>query len=139
MRRDAIELLQPSFRTRPETFNTIDMTLVIGKLIVRMQHPEMLRVADIYESVIAAPAIGMDHSLKRNMPANHLLQRAFTAIGHDLRIDLPVAFEDAEDNSLATGSAPPLASDSSSADSRDSSTSTSPAKGEARSHSSAIR
>ena len=108
MGRNAIELLQPSFRTRPETFNTIDMTLVIGKLIVRMQHPEMLRVSNINQSIVAAPAVRVNHGLQRNMSTNHLLQRAFAAIRDDLGIDRPITFEDAEDDGLPTGSASTL-------------------------------
>src|SRR5438045_3491214 len=94
------------------------MTLVIGKLVVRMQHPEMLRVTNINQSIIAPPAVRMNHGLKRNMSANHLLQRAFTAIRHDLSIDRAIAFEDAEDNRLATGSAASFASDAASAEVR---------------------
>src|SRR5437764_7899893 len=118
MRRNAIELLQPSFRARPETFNAIDMTLVISKFIIRMQHPEMLRVANINQAIVTAPTVRMNHGLKRNMSANHLLQRAFAAVRHDLGIDRAITFEDAEDDSLATSSTSSFASDATSAEVR---------------------
>ena len=85
------------------------MTLVISKLILRMQHPEMLRVSNINQSIVAAPAVRVNHGLQRNMSTNHLLQRAFAAIRDDLGIDRTVTFEDAEDDGLATGSSASLA------------------------------
>ncbi len=114
MRRNTIEFLKPSLSTRPEALDTVDMTLCISKFIVRVQHPEMLRVADINQSIIAAPTVRMNHGLKRNVAPNHLLQCRFTTIRHDLGIDRAVAFEDTEDDGLATGSAPSFASNSAS-------------------------
>jgi hypothetical protein len=74
-----------------------------------MQHPEMLPVPDINQPAIATPPVRVNHGLKPNMTANHLLQRPFLTIRHDLGIDRAVKFEDAEDNYFTTGSAPAFA------------------------------
>lgn len=42
MFRDAIELCQTPFCKTPERFNTVDMSLTSGKLIVAMINPEVL-------------------------------------------------------------------------------------------------
>src|SRR5947209_2841229 len=91
------------------------MTLLISKLIIRVQHTKMLTLANINQAIIAAPAIRMNHGLKRDMTTNHLLQRTFTTIWHDLGINRAIALEDAEDNRFASSAASTLATDSTSA------------------------
>ena len=75
-----IELSQTSFSETPERLDTINMPLTTGKLIVTMVNPEVLIKADIDQSVIAAPSIGMDYGIGRYMPTNNGLQCCFRTI-----------------------------------------------------------
>jgi len=122
MSRDAIELLQTTLGARPETFNAVDVAVVISKLILRVKHTEMLRVTNINQTIVAAPAIGVNYRVERDMTTNHLLQRAFLTIRHDLSIDRAITLEDAEDDSFTTRATPALAPHTTRTDSRDSST-----------------
>jgi hypothetical protein len=51
--RHTIEFSQTPFCETPERFDTIDMPLTTGKLVVTMVNPEMFIKADIDQSVIA--------------------------------------------------------------------------------------
>src|SRR5712691_1374382 len=106
--RDAIELLQAPFGVAPEAFDPINMMGSARKLIPTMIDAKMLRVTDINQSVIAAPAVGMDNSIQGHAPANYGLQRAFSTVRHDLGVNAAIALEDAEDDRLAGGATPAL-------------------------------
>ena len=91
--RHAIELGQSSFCIAPETFDSIDVSFSIGELIGTVIDPQMLVKSDIDQTIIASPAIGMDHRTGFDMTANDRLQRGFGTIWHDLRLDLAMVFE----------------------------------------------
>lgn len=116
--RHAVELLQTAFGIRPEAFDAVDVNIADGKKIVRMIDSQMLAVTDIDQSVVAAPAIGMNHRIQRNASANNGLQRFLLHIRDDLRVNLPVAFVNAEDNLFAAGSATAFAAHATSAEVR---------------------
>src|SRR5947209_18914517 len=78
----------------------------------------MILVTYINQAIVTESNDRMNHGLKRNMSANHLLQRAFAAIRHDLGIDRAIAFEDAEDDSVARSTPASFASNSSCAEVR---------------------
>lgn len=106
---DAIELLHPSFTETPEALDAVDMCRVADKLTGSMIDSVMFTVADINQSVIAAPTITVDDRPRRDATANNGLQSSLFAVRYDLGIDAAIAFEDAEDDGLPTGSAPALA------------------------------
>ncbi len=106
--RDAIELLQASLTETPEALNAVDMRRVADELISPMIDSVMFTVANIDQSVIAAPAIAIDDGVGCHATTNNGLQSTLFAVRHDLSIDTAVTFEDAEDDGLATGSAPSL-------------------------------
>ena len=81
------------------------------ELVFTMVDSEVLRVPDIYESVSAAPAVGVDGGVNRDSTANNGLQSALFTVRDDLGINAAVTFEDAEDNGLATGSSASLTTD----------------------------
>lgn len=91
-RRDAVELLQSSFGIRPEAFDAVNMNIADGKNIFRMINSQMLRVTNINQSVIDAPAIRMNHAVETNFTANNLLPRFLRRVRYNLGINLPVAF-----------------------------------------------
>ena len=64
---------------------------------------------DIYQPVIAASAIGIDHLSGIDFASNDALQRLFRAIRHNVGIHLASAFGQTEDNRFATRSSAPFA------------------------------
>jgi hypothetical protein len=61
---------------------------------------KMLRVTDIDQPVVTAPAVGVNDRFRCYPPVNNGLQRLSAAVGHDLGVDRTVPFEDAEDDRL---------------------------------------
>ena len=96
-----IELSQTSFSETPERLDTINMPLATGKLIVTMVNPEVLIKADIDQSVITTPSIGMDYGIRRYMPTDNGLQCCFRTIWNNLRINLSLALKHTKDNCFA--------------------------------------
>jgi len=96
--RDAIELLKPSLCKAPEAFDAVDMCCASDELIGGVIDSEMLRIANINQAIVAAPAVTVDDSFGSHATANNGLQRGFLAVRDDLRIDTALAFEDAEDD-----------------------------------------
>ena len=135
-----MKLLETMFSITPEALDAVDVCRAAHELAVPVVDPKVLRIAHVNQSVVAAPAVRVDDRFGSHTTATNGLKRGFLAVWDDLRVDAPVTLEEAEDDGLATGSATSLATHSTSADSRDSSTSTSPDEsGESRSHSWASR
>jgi hypothetical protein len=99
----AVELRQPPFGKAPETLDAVHVTLAAGEFTLIVIDPQMPGISDIDQTVIAAPAIGMDDTVDAHMASNGPQKRAFAAVRHDLGINVPVAFEDAKDDGLAAG------------------------------------
>ena len=109
VRRQPVELLQSSFRRRPKALNSVDVAVVNGKLIAHMINTKMFLETNINQSVIAAPAVRMNHRLRLDAPANNRLQRFLRAVRDNLRVNRTVTLEDAEDNRFARCAASALA------------------------------
>ena len=107
--RDAIELLQAPFSIAPEALDAVNVMRSADELITTMIDAKMLRVANINQSVIPAPAVGMDDGVQGHATANYGLQSAFSAVRHHFRVNAAVALENAEDNGFARGTAATLA------------------------------
>jgi hypothetical protein len=88
------------------------MPLTTGKLIVTMVNPEVLIKADIDQSVIAAPSIGMDYGIGRYMPTNNGLQCCFRTSWNNLCINFALALKHTKDNCFAISAPPPFTPDS---------------------------
>src|SRR6202163_696449 len=82
------------------------------ELVLTMINSEMFRVTDIDQAVITAPAVRMNDGVQGHAPANYRLQRAFSAIRYNFRVNTAVALKDTKDDRLARGAASPFASDS---------------------------
>ena len=106
---DAVELGQSSFGVAPEGLDAVDVGLEVGELVVVMPDAEVLGVADVDQAVIASPAVAVNDAGQVDLAANRLQKRGFLGVGNDLRVDVAVAFEDAEDDRLAAGPATSLA------------------------------
>lgn len=94
----AVELCQSSFRITPKRLNPIDMPIPTGKLILAMIDSKALIKANIYQTIIATPAIGVDYRTGVHMPANNALQRRLRSICHYFRIDFALSFQQPKDN-----------------------------------------
>ena len=110
---DAIELLHPAFSEGPEALDTVDVVGASGELTVGVIDPKMFRVPDIDEAAVTAPRVRVDDGVQCDAAPYNGLQSAFAAIGDDLRVDAPVAFEDPEHDGFPAGPATAFAWDSS--------------------------
>ncbi len=107
--RDSIEFLQASFGRRPKTFDAVNRRRAIHKFIGTVINPQMFCIADINQSIVAAPLVRVNYRVHRDTPANHRLQRFLAAIRDNFRVDRAIPFEDAEDFGFAARTAPALA------------------------------
>ncbi len=53
-----LRLAQPQFGVSPKGLDAVNMRVRIGKFIAAMFNPEMLRIADLNQAMIASPTIG---------------------------------------------------------------------------------
>jgi len=104
-----IELAQPTLGVAPEALDPIDVTLAPRELVLAVFDAQMLGVSDIYQAVIASPAVGMHNHRWTDFASNYSQKRFFRAIGNDLGVDPSVSFEDAEHDGLAASAPATLA------------------------------
>ena len=65
----AVKLYQTVFCITPKRLDTVDMPRSAGKFILPVTPPEMLCKTHINQAVITTPAIGIDDTPNRNVPA----------------------------------------------------------------------
>lgn len=109
VRRDSIELLKSALSKAPEALNAVDVRRPSGKLIRPMCDPEVLGVADINESIVAAPAVRVNNHFRGYAATNNGLQCGFLAVRHDLSVDLAISLQETKDDGLAGGAPTTLA------------------------------
>lgn len=97
----AIELHQSALGITPKALNAVDMNRASCKFIVAVVDSQMFVKANINQSVVTAPAVGVDDAGYVSLASNDGLQRAFGGIGHDLCVDALTTFEQAKYNGLA--------------------------------------
>lgn len=90
--------------------------MLIGKFIVRMLDAEVFLVSQIDEPVITSPTIGMNDAFKVYTSTYDALESGSGAIRNDLRIDVIIAFEQAENNGFSACSTASDAPDPASAE-----------------------
>lgn len=101
---DSVELGQAALGEAPEGFDAVDMSAAVGKGLSFVD-AQVLIVADIDQAIVTGPAIGADDALRVDPPPNDGPQSIGRAIVNDLRINLPLALEDAEDGLLERATA----------------------------------
>ena len=62
------------FSKGPETLDTIDVRVSIGKFILAMLYPEMLLIPQVHQTIISAPAIRMDNAFKVYTASDYALE-----------------------------------------------------------------
>lgn len=71
-----IELLHPPFGKGPEALDAVDMIGPVGKFIIGMIDPKMFGKTDINQTVVTAPAVGVDNHVQGHFSPDNGLQRA---------------------------------------------------------------
>src|SRR5277367_1168394 len=112
---EATKLRQAHLGEAPEVLDAVDVRLVLHELVATMIHPVMLLVAQIHQTAIALPAIRIDDTAQGHLALQNGRQHSAAAIGDDLRVNLPVAFEQAEHRHFLKSSPSPFAPDTASA------------------------
>jgi len=106
---DAVELRQSAFGKAPKGFNAVDMMPSPDELVVAVIDPEMFVKTNVYQPVVAAPAIGVDDAVDVGLAPDDGLQRGLGGVGDNFGVDAAVAFEQAENDSFTRGSPPAFA------------------------------
>ena len=104
--RQALELGQPDLGQAPKAFDAVDMDGAFGELVAGMVDAEVA-IAEVDQAVVAAPTIGVDDGARVDPAADDALEGGLRAVRDDLGIDVALPLEDAEDDGLAVGAAPP--------------------------------
>jgi len=68
------------------------MRFASDKFIFTVMDSEMFVITNIYQTIIASPAIGMNHTVYIHTSPYERLQRGCFDIGYDLCIDSPFSF-----------------------------------------------
>ena len=71
--RKSPELGQSHFSDAPEVFNSVNMGLAVCKFVVAMLNPVMLFIAQVNETVITFPSIGVDRAFKFHLAPDYRL------------------------------------------------------------------
>ncbi len=108
----SLELRQAVLGKTPEGLDAVDVVAAISELVFTVMYPEVLRVSDVDQSVVANPAIGVNDRVEADSSADKPLQSAFFGVWDDLSPHPVTTFQDSKHNGLFTRSAAPLALDS---------------------------
>lgn len=111
--RHSVKFVQSSFGIRPETFNAVNVVLANGKNIRRMINAKMFALADINQSIIAAPAVRVNHRIQGYLAANDVLQCLLGGVRRNFGKDRAITFVNSKDNGLAACTASALSANSS--------------------------
>jgi len=101
----ALKLLKPRFGKAPKRLDTVDVRGAEDEFVLAMADAEVTVEADGHQTVVAAPAVRVDQGGDVNFAAHDGLQGLLRTVGHDFRVHLPAALEQAEDAGFATGPA----------------------------------
>ena len=111
----AVEFLHSAFGERPEALDPVYVPGFICKFIHMVVDAKMFLKTEIDKTVITPPSIRVDDHVEPHFAAYNGEQSAFLAVRDDLRVNPPVALENAEHDRFAAGPAPALAGDSAAA------------------------
>lgn len=113
-KRDAVkatELRQAHLGETPEVLDAVDVRLPFHELVAAMIHPVMLLVAQIHQAAVTLPAIRINHTAQGHLALQNGRQHRAGTVRHDLRVNFPVALEQAEHRHFLKSSPPPFAPD----------------------------
>ena len=108
---DPSETDETSFCIPPEAFDPIHMRAAADKLIFAMIDAEMFPIPDIDQPIVPAPSVRINDAIQGDLPSNAPLQRGFSAIRDEFRVDVPIALENPKDDGFSIRPAAPFAFD----------------------------
>lgn len=73
----APEANESSFGKGPKAFYSIDMGMLASKLVVAMLNTKVLLIAQIYQAIVATPAIRVNNAFKFHTATNYSLESGF--------------------------------------------------------------
>jgi hypothetical protein len=94
----AIELSQAALSKAPKGLNPIDMAATSYKLILSMVDPKVFIKANVDQTIIATPAIGVDDAQRISFASDNCLQGSFGRIRNNLRVNLIASLKQPKDN-----------------------------------------
>ena len=112
---DTVKLRQAMLGKAPKRLDAVDMVGATHELVVAMIDAKVLCKADVHQSVIATPAIGVNDAVGIDFAADDGLQRGLGGIGDDFGVDAVIALEQTKDNGLAASTSATFASNASGA------------------------
>ncbi len=86
------KLCKAHFSDAPKVFDTVNMRYFISEFIVSMLDSIMLFITQVYQTVIAFPAIGVDRALKSTLPRITACNVALEQLGTIFVYTLPLHF-----------------------------------------------
>jgi hypothetical protein len=108
---ETTELGQAHLGEAPEVPDAVDVRLALHELVAAMIHPVMLLAAQIHQAAVALPAIRINHAPQGHLALQNGRQHRPGTVRHDLRVNFPVALEQAEDRHFLKSSPAPFAPD----------------------------
>src|ERR1035438_10304379 len=113
---EATELRQAHLGDAPEVLNAIDVGLALHELVAAMIHPVMFLIAQIHPAAVTLPAIRINHAAQGHLALQNGRQHRPGTVRDDLRANLSLPLEQAEDGHFLKSSPSPFPPDPSSAE-----------------------
>ena len=107
---NAIKLSQSAFSETPKRLDTIYMRIAPGKFIVAMVDPMMFIKPDIHQTIVATPAISMNHTGNVHLASDNGLQDSFRRIRDDFSVNIIPTLQKSKDHRLTSSASTSLAS-----------------------------
>ena len=102
----ASQACQSGLGVAPEAFDAVDVVAAdvrAAELALAVIDAKMFLVADVYQPVVALPAVGADDGVQGHFAAYCPQNNVFRAVGDRLGVDVSLAFVDAKDRDLPCG------------------------------------
>jgi len=86
-------------RVAPEALHAVDVRPLLANPFAPPD-PVVPTVADVRKAAVAAAGVGEDDAPRHDAPPDYALERGAGAVGHDLRVNPPLPFEQTKDDCL---------------------------------------
>jgi hypothetical protein len=106
-----MELHQSSLCKGPKGLNAVDMVFAPHKLIASVLYSIMLFVPQIHKTIITAPLIRVNNTVRGYFTPNNGLERGLSAIWDNLSVDFTAPLKDTKNRGFSAGSATTFALD----------------------------
>ena len=107
-----MKLSQSHFSKAPETLDAVNVIPAINELVCTMIDTIMLVVADVDQSVVTTPTIGVNNAFRIDSASDNPLKSLLRGVGDYLGINLVSALQETENDGFTISSSPSFSSDS---------------------------